>query len=263
MRNGELAAIKGRGVNRRTMKLRIKMIYRIFRWFLSGMIWCLVVFAAAGCGGRDTRFLENTGYRTEEENTSDQTTESEEEESVLESELNNSASNQTGSEESEQEPDSSTENEKTIYVDVCGAVKNPGVYELEAGARIFQAIDAAGGLLPEAAAEYVNRAGFLGDGQQIYIPTRQEAETDSSLKGPSEQMDEAGDAAGSTNEKVNLNTADEAALTALTGIGASKAQAILAYREEHGGFSAIEEILNVPGIKEGTFAKIKDNISVE
>ena len=78
---------------------------------------------------------------------------------------------------------------------------------------------------------------------------------------PSEGSVDSG--SGNTNEKINLNTADETALTSLTGIGASKAQAILAYREEHGGFAAVEEILNVPGIKEGTFAKIKDRISVE
>ena len=161
--------------------------------------------------------------------------------------------------------------EETLYIDVCGAVVNPGVYELEAGSRVFQALEAAGGILPEAAGEYVNRAGRLEDGQQIYIPTREEAEKELSLQNPAEQAlsgrntasgNTDGDAAR-TQGRVNLNTADEAALTTLTGIGASKAQAILAYREEHGGFSAIEEILNVPGIKEGTFVKIKDNIAVE
>ena len=63
--------------------------------------------------------------------------------------------------------------------------------------------------------------------------------------------------------KVNLNTADAAALQTLSGIGESKAQAILAYREEHGGFSSIEELMDVPGIKENTFIKIKDKIAVE
>ena len=65
------------------------------------------------------------------------------------------------------------------------------------------------------------------------------------------------------NGKVNLNTADAAALQTLSGIGESKAQAILAYREEHGGFSSIEELMDVPGIKENTFIKIKDKIAVE
>ena len=63
--------------------------------------------------------------------------------------------------------------------------------------------------------------------------------------------------------KVNLNTADAEALMTLSGIGEAKAEAILAYREEHGGFSSIEEIMNVSGIKESTFSKIKDKISVE
>lgn len=163
-----------------------------------------------------------------------------------------------------------------IFVDVCGAVVNPGVYELEAGSRIFQALDAAGGYLPEAAEEYLNRARELSDGQQIYVPTREEIETgleSLSVKVPEgiQPSQEEGTApAGSGNDsenagiseaKINLNTADASLLATLSGIGQSKAEAIIAYRQEHGGFSSIEEIMNVEGIKEGTFSKIKDKIS--
>lgn len=155
-----------------------------------------------------------------------------------------------------------------IYVDVCGAVARPGVYRLKAGSRVFQAVELAGGLLPEAAGAYVNQAVALTDGQQIYIPTRTEA---ADLPKPGSGSGKAGEKeasargnAGTVEEgKINLNTADLTALMTLTGIGESKAKAILAYREEHGRFSSIEEICNVQGIKEGTFGRIRDQISIE
>lgn len=146
-----------------------------------------------------------------------------------------------------------------IFVEVCGAVYRPGVIELEAGSRVFEAIEAVGGVLPEAAVGYVNQAQLLTDGQQVYIPTREEAERGQL---PVKSKDGAvAEASGA--EKVNLNTADETVLGNLSGIGPSKARAIIAYREENGGFSSVEELMNVPGIKEGTFMKIKDDIVVE
>lgn len=155
-----------------------------------------------------------------------------------------------------------------IYVDVQGAVASPGVYELSEGSHVFQAVEAAGGLLPEAAAGYVNQAELLSDGRQLYFPTEEETEQQRASGNPGVQgqdslddgkTDEANQASG----KVNINTADEAALCTLSGIGPSKAGAILAYREEKGGFSSVEELMDVPGIKEGTFAKIKDEIVAE
>ena len=162
-----------------------------------------------------------------------------------------------------------------IYVDVCGAVANPGVFQLAAGSRVFQAIEAAGGYLPEAALTCVNRAGVLTDGQQLYILTQEEMERQgldpAEMSGASDgQMNGSagtGQNTGMTaqvqqDNRININTADEAQLTTLTGIGATRAQAIIAYREENGPFVAIEDIMNVQGIKEGTFAKIKDEIVV-
>ena len=162
-----------------------------------------------------------------------------------------------------------------IYVDVCGAVANPGVFQLAAGSRVFQAIAAAGGYLPEAALTCVNRAGVLTDGQQLYILTQEEMERQgldpAEMSGASDgQMNGSagtGQNTGMTaqvqqDNRININTADEAQLTTLTGIGATRAQAIIAYREENGPFAAIEDIMNVQGIKEGTFAKIKDEIVV-
>ena len=162
-----------------------------------------------------------------------------------------------------------------IYVDVCGAVANPGVFQLAAGSRVFQAIEAAGGYLPEAALTCVNRAGVLTDGQQLYILTQEEMERQgldpAEMSGASDgQMNGSagtGQNTGMTaqvqqDNRININTADEAQLITLTGIGATRAQAIIAYREENGPFAAIEDIMNVQGIKEGTFAKIKDEIVV-
>ena len=162
-----------------------------------------------------------------------------------------------------------------FYVDVWGAVSYPGVFQLAAGSRVFQAIEAAGGYLPEAALTCVNRAGVLTDGQQLYILTQEEMERQgldpAEMSGASDgQMNGSagtGQNTGMTaqvqqDNRININTADEAQLTTLTGIGATRAQAIIAYREENGPFAAIEDIMNVQGIKEGTFAKIKDEIVV-
>lgn len=162
-----------------------------------------------------------------------------------------------------------------IYVDVCGAVANPGVFQLAAGSRVFQAIEAAGGYLPEAALTCVNRAGVLTDGQQLHILTQEEMERQgldpAEMSGASDgQMNGSAGTGQNTgmnaqvqqDNRININTADEAQLTTLTGIGATRAQAIIAYREENGPFAAIEDIMNVQGIKEGTFAKIKDEIVV-
>lgn len=162
-----------------------------------------------------------------------------------------------------------------IYVDVCGAVANPGVFQLAAGSRVFQAIEAAGGYLPEAALTCVNRAGVLTDGQQLYILTREEMERQgldpAEMSGASDGQMNGSAGTGQNTEmtaqvqqdnRININTADEAQLTTLTGIGATRAQAIIAYREENGPFATIEDIMNVQGIKEGTFAKIKDEIVV-
>ena len=162
-----------------------------------------------------------------------------------------------------------------IYVDVCGAVANPGVFQLTAGSRVFQAIEAAGGYLPEAVQNCVNRAGVLTDGQQLYILTQEEMKqqgldpaemagaSDGQMNGSAGTGQNTGIAAQAQQDnRININTADETQLTTLTGIGATRAQAIIAYRQENGPFAAIEEIMNVQGIKEGTFAKIKDEIVV-
>lgn len=174
-----------------------------------------------------------------------------------------------------------------IWVHVCGAVRKAGVYELPAGSRVFEAVQEAGGFAADADESYVNQAQRLCDGAKLVIPTVEQVEeaagdsrTEAGRIGIVEQagVQEAGygvSAAGtgdsdgrtdpvsvSADGRININTAPEAQLCEIPGIGATRAAAIAAYRQEHGGFSSIEEIMNVSGIKEGTYAKIKDRITV-
>lgn len=188
-----------------------------------------------------------------EEELSDSGTEDEKNGSVTEAPADNLSAQESAREVSP------TPQPQHIFVDVCGAVCHPGVIELTAGSRVFEAIQAVGGMLPEAAVGYVNQAQLLTDGQQVYIPTKEEAERGQLPVKSKDGMALEGEEA----DKVNLNTADETALGNLSGIGPSKAKAIIAYREENGDFSSVEELMNVPGIKEGTFTKIKDNIVAE
>lgn len=139
-----------------------------------------------------------------------------------------------------------------VVVHVCGAVVNPGVYELPAGSRMADAVDMAGGLCQDADDSYVNLAGVPADGEQVYIPTKEESVV---LRQEPQQT-------GVFSGKVNINTADKALLCTLPGIGDTRAAGIIAYRQEHGSFSAIEEIMQVSGIKESSFQKIKEQITV-
>lgn len=174
-----------------------------------------------------------------------------------------------------------------IWVHVCGAVRKAGVYELPAGSRVYEAVQEAGGFATDADESYVNQAQRLSDGAKLVIPTVEQVEeaagdnrTEAGQIGIVEQagvqqagygVSDAGtgDGAGQTDPvsvaadgRININTASEAQLCEIPGIGATRAAAIAAYRQEHGGFSSIEEIMNVSGIKEGTYAKIKDRITV-
>ena len=156
-----------------------------------------------------------------------------------------------------QEPEQETD---AIFVYVCGQVAAPGVYELSAGARVYQAIERAGGTLEGASPESLNLAQQAEDGQKIYVPSKEEAEA-----GTFPQDDSWGAASSSREQgggKVNLNTASKEELMELPGIGASRAEDIIAYREEHGGFDAIDEVKHISGIKDAVFDKIKDMITV-
>ena len=221
------------------------------KYYCFPVISVLFILAVmTGCGNREAQFLIDGLQQARAEVDAEEAQAPEEQDQLSdEKEVK-----ETGAPEKE--------HNSFIYVDVCGAVVNPGVFQLEEGSRVFQAIEAAGGYLPEAAETCVNRAEVLSDGQQLYILTREEMEQQGINAGTAGNaaMNQP-DAAG-LDGKVNINTADESQLTTLTGIGATRAQAIIAYREENGPFSAIEDIMNVQGIKEGTFQKIKDDIVV-
>lgn len=135
---------------------------------------------------------------------------------------------------------------------VCGAVVRPGVYELPAGSRIVDAVDMAGGLREDAEESYVNLANTPSDGEQIFIPTKEEAEH---LKQVSQIAEE-------NLGKVNINTADKDLLCSLPGIGETRAESIITYRQQNGLFASIEDIMMVSGIKESSFQKIKELITV-
>ena len=164
--------------------------------------------------------------------------------------------------EPEEEPDLQTEvplpEPETIWVYVCGAVQSPGVYELPAESRVFEALEAAGGTRKDAELRLLNQAAFLTDGEQITVLTAEEVETAGGVPAAGAEKEEAGALSG----KVNLNTAGREELMTLSGIGEARAAAIIAYREAHGPFSSPEEIMNIEGIKEKAFSKIKEEIEV-
>ncbi len=143
--------------------------------------------------------------------------------------------------------------ESGVFVHVCGAVLHPGVYELPDGSRVYQAIDAAGGLLDDADDTSVNQATLLSDGDMIVIPF--EGETPSAVFS---QGSVGQDAQG----RVNINQADSELLQTLPGIGKARAEAIIAYRDAHGMFSDIEGLRQVDGIGDGIFSGIADHICV-
>lgn len=166
-------------------------------------------------------------------------------------------------EEPEKELEDIAKNSLVVYI--CGAVHSPGVYEFDRQSRIIDAVNAAGGFLDSAAPEYINLAAVLQDGSRIVIPTIEQAkELEKAGNGLQIQEEPAGEKIETAADaRININTADETMLCSLTGIGASRARDIITYREEHGQFKRIEEIMNVTGIKEGSYAKIKDRITVE
>lgn len=152
--------------------------------------------------------------------------------------------------------------EAVLYVYVCGAIQNPGVYTLPEGSRICDLFEAAGGLTEEAAKDYWNQAKLITDGEMFYVPTMEEAE-ERQLSGldVSSNGSDSGNT-DSTGGKINLNTASLEELMQIPGIGESKARAIVDYREKNGGFSSVEEVMNIEGIKEGVFSKMKEYIVV-
>lgn len=148
-----------------------------------------------------------------------------------------------------------------VYVDVDGAVASPGVYRLKEGARVSQAIDAAGGLTTEADVTGLNRASKVADGQKIYVPTVGEQQAAAVTSGADSGASPTS-GAGASSGLVNINTASAAELQTLSGIGPSMAQSIIDERTQNGAFASVDDLMRVSGIGEKKLAKIKDCICV-
>ena len=153
----------------------------------------------------------------------------------------------------EENPDSTnhgTAVEERIVIDVAGAVKSPDVVELPAGSRVEDAVEAAGGLLPNADVSGINRAAVLSDGEKVTIPFLSE--------------DDGGSEAGGQDGGglVNINTADLALLETLPGIGPATASKIIQYRDKNGLFKKTEDLMNVSGIGPVTYAELEPLIGI-
>lgn len=149
-----------------------------------------------------------------------------------------------------------TEINESVVVDVKGQVHTPGVYTLPAGSRVLDALQLAGGILPTAEEKALNFAAKLVDEMVIYVPLIGETEVQLTIATSPSTSE-------SQSALVNINTADETTLMSLSGIGPSKANAIITYREEKGLFKSIEDIKDVTGIGDSTFENLKEFISVK
>lgn len=141
------------------------------------------------------------------------------------------------------------EQKRTIVIDVKGAVFKEGVYEMKEGERVKDAVEKAGGFLPDAEIKKVNLAQVVQDQMLLYIPNKNE---------PVQE----GAASSKKEGKVQINTASKEQLEKITGIGSRKAESILKYREEHGPFQKIEDLLEIDGIGTKSLEKIKDQIII-
>ena len=160
-----------------------------------------------------------------------------------------------GSEGLEDSTSNLEDTRKYICVHITGYVVNPGVYHIAEGARIYELVQLAGGFLPEADESYLNLASVVFDGQKLQVLSKEEAAT---AKPFISQTDNE-----TTSKLININTASKEELMQLPGIGESRALSIIAYREKNGGFNDIKDIMNISGIKEAAFEKIKDYICTE
>jgi len=149
-------------------------------------------------------------------------------------------------------------------VHITGAVQQPGVYTLPKGSRVGDAIEAAGGLSPDANEQTLNLAAFIQDGERIHVPAKESLPTSSQSGQPSDSVfgGNDGSSAGTISILVDINTAGQVELESLPGIGPVTAEKIIAFRETNGPFISIEDIQNVPGIGPVTFEKIKDLITI-
>lgn len=289
------AACRAAGEKLRSWKQK-KRTDRLWRVVLWGILWAMLCPTLGACGAqREELFLsekesiaygdgsyvaesdvEDTDQNREAETNAGNTDQNREVESNAgDTDQNRKAEPSAGSTDRTELSDASSEETKTLVVHICGAVSAPGVYELPAGSRIIDAVEAGGGFLPEAEEACCNLAEEIVDGCQIYIMTKSEScangqtekkagiqtSPDSDMQTTDRNV-RSNSAPALENGLVNLNTADIAALMTLPGIGESRAKAIISYREQHGAFAKIEDIMKISGIKQAAFSKIKDKITV-
>lgn len=289
------AACRAAGEKLRSWKQK-KRTDRLWKVVLWGILWAMLCPTLGACGAqREELFLsekESIAYgdgsyevesdveateqhREAEPNAGNTDQNREAESNAGDTDQNRKAEPSAGSTDRTELSDASSEETKTLVVHICGAVSAPGVYELPAGSRIIDAVEAGGGFLPEADEACCNLAEEIVDGCQIYIMTKTESCADGQTEkkagiqtSPDSDMQttdrnvRSNSAAALENGLVNLNTADVAALMTLPGIGESRAKAIISYREQHGAFAQIEDIMKISGIKQAAFSKIKDKITV-
>ena len=167
------------------------------------------------------------------------------------------------------ESEITTGSNDSVYVYICGAVVNEGVYKLPSDSRVVDAVNKAGGMNEDACQGFVNLAEKLSDGEKIYIPTAEEIESEdirvgiNSFENISSSEKSSSEYSVSEDGRVNINRATKQELMTLSGIGESKAEDIISYRETSGGFNSIQELTNVNGIGTATFDKLKDKIKVD
>ena len=276
------AACRAAGEKLRSWKQK-KRTNRLWRVVLWGILWAMLCPTLGACGAqREELFLSEKesiaygdGNRKVESKVEDTDQNREAESNAGDTDQNRKAEPSAGGTDRAELSDASSEEAKTLVVHICGAVSAPGVYELPAGSRIIDAVEAGGGFLPEADEACCNLAEEIVDGCQIYIMTKTESCADGQTEkkagiqtSPDSDMQttdrnvRSNSAPALENGLVNLNTADVAALMTLPGIGESRAKAIISYREQHGAFAKIEDIMKISGIKQAAFSKIKDKITV-
>ncbi|MFC3932850.1 helix-hairpin-helix domain-containing protein [Streptococcus dentapri] len=150
---------------------------------------------------------------------------------------------------------------ETIMVDVKGAVKTEGVYQLPAGSRVTDAVKKAGGFTDKANKKSVNLAQKLEDEDVVYVAIQGEEvnEVTQANQAPNHQT---GSATSDSKDKINLNKATVEELQTISGIGEKRAQDIIDYREEHGGFTSVEELKEISGIGDKTYEKIAAEVTI-
>lgn len=156
----------------------------------------------------------------------------------------------------------STKSNEKIVVEIKGEVNKPNVYTLDSGSRIYELIDLAGGLTPFGNDKNINKASVLVDGQCIVVGNEIDEENVQNAVMLSNSLNEFISSEQGKDDRININQATKDDLTKLSGVGSTKAQAIITYRDSVGGFKDIEELKNVDGIGDKTVEKLKDSIRV-